>query len=160
MIFSKIWYVTYEIFVSVFVILVGIIIFDVHVPVPHVDTRDCFDHRRDSLKMYCRCGQRKKKNIFRIGFIPDFVNWALGSHRYKLYKKFLAMVFESWHKEIWPTLITFTKDQHSIEIAFAKMEITLIPCFAFRNGRANARLSIAKQFFDLSVCLINATLKQ
>ena len=60
------------IFISVFVILVCIIIFDVHVPVPHVDTRDCFDHRRDSLKMYCRCGQRKKKKIFRIGFIPDF----------------------------------------------------------------------------------------
>ena len=54
----------------VFVILVCIIIFDVHVPVPHVDTRNCFDHRRDSLKMYCRCGQRKRKKIFRIGIKP------------------------------------------------------------------------------------------
>ena len=62
-------YEFFESLFSVFVILVGIIIFDVHVPVPHVDTRDCFDHRRDSLKMYCRCGQRKRKKIFRIGFI-------------------------------------------------------------------------------------------
>ena len=48
-------------FLLVFVTLVCIIIFDVHVPVPHVDTRDCFHHRRDSLKIYCRCGKRKKK---------------------------------------------------------------------------------------------------
>ena len=70
------------IFLLVFVILVGIIIFDVHVPVPHVDTRDCFDHRRDSLKMYCRCGQRKKKKIIRIGFISEFANRAYSSHTY------------------------------------------------------------------------------
>ena len=70
------------IFLLVFVILVGIIIFDVHVPVPHVDTRDCFDHRRDSLKMYCRCGQRKKKKITRIGFISEFANWAYSWHTY------------------------------------------------------------------------------
>lgn len=64
-------YEFFEYLLLVFVILVGIIIFDVHVPVPHVDTRNCFDHRRDSLKMYCRCGQRKRKKIFRIGFIQQ-----------------------------------------------------------------------------------------
>ena len=58
-----------KILLLVFVILVGIIIFDVHVPVPHVDNQDGFDYRRDSLKMYCRCGQRKRKKIFRIGIM-------------------------------------------------------------------------------------------
>ena len=104
--------ITYEFFeylFSVFVILVGIIIFDVHVPVPHVDTRDCFDHRRDSLKMYCRCGQRKRKKVFRIGFKIDVD----------------MMINLSWNrllnpemKDKWPTLI-ISKKEHYIAIAFA-----------------------------------------
>ena len=48
-------------FFSVFAILVGIIIFDVHVPVPNVDTRDCLNQRRDSLQLICKRKKRKKK---------------------------------------------------------------------------------------------------